>query len=218
MFFYLNKEKLKLGSAEVIFQVPTAIPNYKQITNFGELLEYEGENIPNDWEYDLQYDVFYSASEKPSPYHCKIEGKWEIVNTEGFKEFCEKNIDEIKTEILEYGFDYEIGGVKHRQRCREKDITYMGTTISFLIGAKLVGQEETTDWYFEDNFHQTMNLEGLMIFATFGKTFLDGIYKAENYFKTLEEPKIVTKEEYLQKIQEFQAPKLQTLRGGVSNV
>lgn len=68
-----------------------------------------------------------------------------------------------------------------------------------LIGAKLVGQEETTDWYFEDNFHQTMNLEGLMIFATFGKTFLDGVYKAENYFKTLEEPKIVTKEEYLQK-------------------
>ncbi|MDY2572670.1 MAG: hypothetical protein SOW67_01165 [Fusobacterium necrophorum] len=212
MFYYLKKERLKQGVAEVLFEVPTAIPNYKEITNFGELLEYEGENVPSDWEYDIENDVLYSRSEKPSPYHRKIDGQWQVVDKEGFQKFCEENIDKIKAEILEYGFDYEIEGMKHRQRCREKDITYMGTTMSFLIGAKLVGQEETTDWYFEDNFHQTMNLEGLMIFATFGKTFLDGVYKAENYFKTLEEPKIVTKEEYLQKIQEFQVPKLQALR------
>lgn len=212
MFFYLNKEKLKLGSAEVIFQVPTAIPNYKQITNFGELLEYEGDTIPGDWEYDQENDILYSKAEKPSPYHRKIEGQWQVVDQEGFQKFCQKKIDDIKAEILEYGFDYEVDGVKHRQRCREKDITYMGTTMSFIIAAKLVGQEQTTDWYFEDNFHHTMNLESLMMFATFGKTFLDGVYKAENYFKTLEEPKIVTKEEYLQKIQEFQVPKLQALR------
>ena len=212
MFYYLKKERLKQGVAEVLFEVPTAIPNYKEIINFGELLEYEGENVPSDWEYDIENDVLYSRAEKPSPYHRKIDGQWQVVDKEGFQKFCEENIDKIKAEILEYGFDYEIEGMKHRQRCREKDITYMGTTMSFLIGAKLVGQEETTDWYFEDNFHQTMNLEGLMIFATFGKTFLDGVYKAENYFKTLEEPKIVTKEEYLQKIQEFQVPKLQALR------
>ncbi|MCI7343860.1 MAG: hypothetical protein MSH33_07950 [Fusobacterium necrophorum] len=212
MFYYLKKERLKQGVAEVLFEVPTAIPNYKEITNFGELLEYEGENVPSDWEYDIENDVLYSRSEKPSPYHRKIDGQWQVVDKEGFQKFCEENIDKIKAEILEYGFDYEIEGMKHRQRCREKDITYMGTTMSFLIGAKLVGQEETTDWYFEDNFHHTMNLESLMMFATFGKTFLDGVYKAENYFKTLEEPKIVTKEEYLQKIQEFQVPKLHALR------
>ena len=210
MFYYLGKENLLAGEVTVFMQVPTAIPNYKQIKNFGELVEYEGDSIPAQWEFDGEN--FYNVKDKPSPFHRKINGKWQVVDQDGFQKFCQKKIDEIKAEILEYGFDYDIEGVKHRQRCREKDITYMGTTMSFLIGAKLVGHEETTDWYFEDNFHYTMNLEGLMIFATFGKTFLDGVYKAENYFKTLEEPKIVTKEEYLQKIQEFQVPKLQALR------
>lgn len=212
MFYYLGREELIHGNATVYMQIQSKIPNYKDIRNFGELVEYEGENIPSDWEYDTENDVLYSKSEKPSPFHKKIKGEWQVVDKDGFRKFCDENIDSIKTEILEYGFDYEIGGVKHRQRCREKDITYMGTTMSFLIAAKLVGQEQTTDWYFEDNFHHTMNLESLMMFATFGKTFLDGVYKAENYFKTLEEPKIVTKEEYLQKIQEFQVPKLQALR------
>lgn len=212
MFYYIGKESLMADNLTVYMQTESKIENYKQIKNFGELVEYEGDNIPNDWEYDVESDTLYSKKEKPSPFHKKIKGKWQVVDENGFKEFCEKNIDDIKAEILEYGFDYEIEGIKHRQRCREKDITYMGTTMSFLIAAKLVGQEQTTDWYFEDNFHHTMNLQNLTIFATFGKTFIDGVYKAENYFKTLEEPKLVTKGEYLQKIQEFQAPKLQALR------
>ncbi|RXZ27348.1 hypothetical protein EPT55_06105 [Fusobacterium necrophorum] len=211
MYQYLDKQELIKGYLVVRMQSETRIEAYKSILSFGELVEYQGD-VPTDWEYDTENDVLYSKSEKPSPFHKKIKGEWQVVDKDGFRKFCQKKIDDIKAEILEYGFDYEIGGVKHRQRCREKDITYMGTTMSFLIGAKLVGQEETTDWYFEDSFHHTMNLESLMMFATFGKTFLDGVYKAENYFKTLEEPKIVTKEEYLQKIQEFQVLKLQALR------
>lgn len=211
-YFYLRKDDLQKGIANIVMQEEQPIQNYEKIQSLGGLTEYYGEQIPGDWEYDSENDVLYSISERPTKFHRKIKGQWQVVDKEGFQKFCEENIDKIKAEILEYGFDYEIEGMKHRQRCREKDITYMGTTMSFLIGAKLVGQEETTDWYFEDNFHHTMNLESLMMFATFGKTFLDGVYKAENYFKTLEEPKIVTKEEYLQKIQEFQVPKLQALR------
>nr|DAQ46998.1 MAG TPA: hypothetical protein [Caudoviricetes sp.] len=124
---------------------------------------------------------------------------------EGFKDYCFKNIDKIKVEILEYGFDYEIEGVKHRQRCRDKDISLMGTTMTFLIGEKLTtGNSGTQNWYFEDNFIYSMDLPKLVEFAKFGKTFIDGVYMAENYFKTLKEHKLIKKDDYLDKIKEFQ--------------
>ena len=205
MFYYISKDSLTNGSdVTIIFQTESAIPNYKQITNFGELVEYQGDNIPNQWEFDGAY--FYALSDKPSPYHKLNENKeWVVFDMDGFKAYCLTRIDEIKAEILEYGFDYEIDGKTHRQRCRDKDITFMGTTMTFLIGEKLTtGKDETAYWYFEDNYEYKVNLTTLTVFAKYGKTFMDAVYKAENYFKTLEEPKLITKDEYLQKIKELQ--------------
>lgn len=199
MFYYLKKERLKQGVAEVLFEVPTAIPNYKEITNFGELLEYEGEGIPSDWEYDSQYDVFYSAKEKPSPFHRKIKGQWQVVDKEGFQAFCEKNIDKIKAEILEYGFDYQ----GHRQKCRDKDVAYMVANIVSLQTAKALGKEKKVTWYFSDNYGMEAGLQELGILMLYGTTFAQSVYDTENYFKTLEELKIVTKEELEEKRREI---------------
>lgn len=205
MYFYLEKNSLLNGQIVVIFQTENQIQNYKEITNFGELVEYSGDNIPTNWEYSQSEDMLYDINDKPSPYHILKNKKWIVEDKEGFKDYCFKNIDKIKVEILEYGFDYEIEGVKHRQRCRDKDISLMGTTMTFLIGEKLTtGNSGTQNWYFEDNFIYSMDLPKLVEFAKFGKTFIDGVYMAENYFKTLKEHKLIKKDDYLDKIKEFQ--------------
>lgn len=206
MYFYIKKDSLVVGrDITVVFQTETAIPNYKQITNFGELVEYNGDNIPSDWEYSETEDTLYSAKEKPSPYHILKNKQWVVKDKEGFKAYCFKNIDKIKADILEYGFDYEIEGRTHRQRCRDKDISLMGTIMTFLLAKKLIlNADDTACWFFEDNFQKKMDLKEILTFASFGKSFIDGIYLAENYFKTLNEPRLITKEEYLEKIKEFQ--------------
>lgn len=206
MYFYIKKDSLLSGrNITVIFQTETAIPNYKQITNFGELVEYKGDNIPNDWEYSEKEDTLYSAKDKPSPYHVLKNKQWVVEDKDGFKDYCFKNIDKIKKEILEYGFDYEIDGITHRQRCRDKDISLMGTTMTFMLAKKLIfNKDDTTSWFFEDNVKKQMNLNEILNFATFGKSFMEAIYLAENYFKTLDEPRLITKDEYLEKIKEFQ--------------
>ena len=206
MYFYLNKENLLNGEVVIVFQTENQIPNYKEITNFGELVEFKGESIPANWEYSKTEDTMYSIDDKPSPFHILKNKKWIVEDKEGFREYCFNNIDNIKQEILEYGFDYEIDGEKHRQKYRFEDISLMGTTMTFLLASKIaLGKDDTVVWYFEDNFQYIMNLQELIIFASYGKEFIDGVYSAENYFKTLEEPKLINKDDYLAKIKEFMA-------------
>ncbi|EKA93408.1 hypothetical protein [Fusobacterium periodonticum] len=206
MYFYLNKENLLNGEVVIVFQTENQIPNYKEITNFGELVEFKGESIPANWEYSKTEDTMYSIDDKPSPFHILKNKKWIVEDKEGFREYCDKKVDRIKAEILKYGFDYEIDGEKHRQKCRFEDISLMGTTMTFLLASKIaLGKDDTVVWYFEDNFQHIMNLQELIIFASYGKGFIDGVYSAENYFKTLEEPKLINKDDYLAKIKEFMA-------------
>src|SRR3712207_9200591 len=95
-YFYLRKDDLKKGIANIVMQEEEPIQNYDKIQSLGGLTEYYGEQIPGDWEYDSQYDVLYSASEKPTKFHKKINGQWQVVDKDGFKKFCEENINKIK--------------------------------------------------------------------------------------------------------------------------
>lgn len=204
MYYYLKKDALLNGEVQVIFYTENQIPNYKEISNFGELVEYYGENIPSDWVYDAENDVVFAESDRPSPYHVYIQGTWIIKDKEGYKKYCFEEIDKIKVEILEYGFDYLVDDVPHRQRCRDKDIALMGTSMVYLMGEQLIGNTTaTTPWYFEDNYEWQVGLQKLVVFARYGKTFMESVYKAENYFKTLEEPKFITKFEFENKRKEI---------------
>ena len=100
MFFYLNKESLLNGEVVIIFQTENQIPNYKEITNFGELVEFEGESIPANWEYSLTEDMLYDIKDKPSPYHILKNKKWVVEDKDGFKEYCFNNIDNIKEKAI----------------------------------------------------------------------------------------------------------------------
>ena len=112
-------------------------------------------------------------------------------------------IDNIKVAILEYGFDYQVNGKEHRQRCRDKDIAYMVANIVALQTAKTLGIEKTITWYFEDNVGMTAGLQELGQLMLYGTTFIQSVYDTENYFKTEVAPKEVTKEEFEAKRKEI---------------
>ena len=204
MFFYLNKENLLNGEVTIIFQTENQIPNYKEIKNFGELVEFKGESIPDNWEYSIREDMLYDIKDKPSPYHILKNKKWIVEDKEGFKEYCDTQINTIKNEILDYGFDYEINKVKHRQKCRVKDITFMAITalVMFLVKTFL-HKDISRTWYFEDDFGYEMDMVKLVQLMFYGSNFVQSVYDTENFFKLLEEPKLINKDDYLAKIKEF---------------
>lgn len=113
-------------------------------------------------------------------------------------------IDNIKSKILEYGFDYKVDGKEHRQKCRDKDITLLASNITFMLAEKMIlGKEKSITWYFEDNFGLKLDLEQSLVLASFGKTFTQSVYDTENYFKTKINPFPLTKDEFEKKRKEI---------------
>ena len=204
MYFYLEKNSLLKGEAVVIFQTENQIPNYKEIINFGELVEYSGDNIPANWEYSESEDILYDINDKPSPYHILKNKKWIVEDKEGFKKYCNNRIDTIKADILKYGFDYKVDGKEHRQRCRDKDIIWIAMTALLLFLVKtFMGKEIKKTWYFEDDYGKEMDLMGFIQLMFFGSTFIQSVYDTENFFKTKVNPKEVTKAEFEAKRKEI---------------
>lgn len=136
-------------------------------------------------------------------YWNKEKGLWLLDNEKEYQDYIDL-IDNIKAEILEYGFDYKVDGKEHRQRCRFKDITLLASNVTFMLAEKIIkGKEKPITWYFEDNFGIELDLENSLVLASFGKTFTQSVYDTENYFKTKVNPKEVTKAEFESKRKEI---------------
>ena len=126
-----------------------------------------------------------------------------ILDTEAqIKDYFD-TIDGLKADVLDYGFDYKVNGKEHRQRCRDKDIAYMVANIVALQTAKTLGIEKKITWYFEDNVGMTAGLNELGMLMLFGTTFIQSVYDTENYFKTKENPKKLTKADFEKKRKEI---------------
>ena len=126
----------------------------------------------------------------------KEKGLWLLDNEKEYQDYIDL-IDNIKAEILEYGFDYKLDGKEHRQRCRFKDITLLASNVTFMLAEKIIkGKEKPITWYFEDNFGIELDLEKSLVLASFGKTFTQSVYDTEHYFKTKVNPKELTKTEF----------------------
>lgn len=127
-----------------------------------------------------------------------------ILDTEAQKKDYFNTIDSLKAEVLDYGFDYEIDKIKHRQKCRVKDITFMAITALVMFFVKtFLHKDITRIWYFEDDFGYEMDMIKLVQLMFYGSNFVQSVYDTENYFKTLEEPMLIKKEDYENKIKEF---------------
>lgn len=128
---------------------------------------------------------------------------WYLDTEKQRKDYFEK-IDNIKAEILDYGFDYKVGNEVHRQKCRDKDITLLASNVTFMLAEKTVyGKEKPITWYLEDNFGLKLDLEQSLILASYGKTFTQSVYDTENYFKLKVNPKELKKEEFENKRKEI---------------
>ena len=136
-------------------------------------------------------------------YWDKEKSIWVLDNQKEYDDYCNL-IDDLKAEILEYGFDYKLDGKEHRQRCRFKDITLLASNVTFMLAEKIIkGKEKPITWYFEDNFGIELDLEKSLVLASFGKTFTQSVYDTEHYFKTKVNPKELTKSEFESKRKEI---------------
>lgn len=126
-----------------------------------------------------------------------------ILDTEAQRKDYFNTIDSLKAEVLDYGFDYKVDKTEHRQRCRDTDISKMVATVVALQLAKNMGADKKITWYFEDNFGMNAGLQELGMLMLFGTTFIQSIYDTENYFKTKENPKELTKDEFEKKRKEI---------------
>lgn len=132
----------------------------------------------------------------------KEKEQWDYDTEREQKDYFD-TIDNLKATVLDYGFNYEVEGKQHRQRCRDKDIAFMVANIVTLNTAKELGINKKVTWYFEDNVGMTAGLQELGQLMLYGTTFVQSVYDAENYFKTEVAPKELTKEEFETKRKEI---------------
>jgi len=126
-----------------------------------------------------------------------------ILDTEAQRKDYFNTIDSLKAEVLDYGFDYKVDKTEHRQRCRDTDISKMVATVVALQLVKNMGADKKITWYFEDNFGMNAGLQELGMLMLFGTTFIQSVYDTENYFKTKENPKELSKADFEKKRKEI---------------
>lgn len=205
-YFYLSREALKYGQIVQydVFDLEVPIEIYRTGVGKEDAIQYIGDFIPNDLVYDEENDVVFSEADRPSPYHIFVKGIWIIKDKEKYREYCNEEINKIKAKILEYGFDYLIDDVPHRQRCRDKDIAYMVATVTGLQLAKQIfNRDVVKKWYFEDDFGADMNLIEIGTLMLYGMNFIQSVFDTESFFKNLEEPRIITRLEFENKRKEI---------------
>lgn len=135
-------------------------------------------------------------------YWDKEKGLWLLDNEKEYQDYIDL-IDNIKAEILEYGFDYKVDGKEHRQRCRDKDIAFMVANVMALDVVAKLGKTKKTTWYFEDNYGMPAGLTELGMLMLFGTTFVQSVYDTEHHFKTKVNPKELSKAEFETKRKEI---------------
>ena len=170
------------------------------------------EKVANDIEITLEVGEFIENKKLikvPKPQGNDKYLNWDkdkhlwILDTEAQRKDYFNTIDSLKADVLDYGFDYKVDKTEHRQRCRDTDISKMVATVVALQLAKNMGADKKITWYFEDNFGMNAGLQELGMLMLFGTTFIQSVYDTENYFKTKENPKELTKDEFEKKRKEI---------------
>lgn len=203
-YFYISRNEMKMGNIVVYdtFNIEVPLEAYRTAPGKEDAIQYIGENIPNDIEYDVDNDVLYSAGDRPSPYHVFVKGIWIVKDLESYKKYCDENVENIKTEVLDNGFDYN----GHKQRCRDKDIIFISiATLLMYLTHTFLHITISPKWYFKDNYYKNFSLLEMIDLMFNGYKFVQSVYDAEHYFKTQSEVKFITKEDFENKRSEIYA-------------
>lgn len=118
---------------------------------------------------------------KDKPEGLQIEWNWTT------KEWVEKGtidmmkfeIDSLKIKILEEGFEWN----GYRQKCRDKDISLINSTLEALNHAVQINPDEKVTWYFNDSTSLVVGTTELTDLRQKGFKFIQGVYDVENKYK-----------------------------------
>ena len=77
------------------------------------------------------------------------------------------------------------------------------TALLLFLVKTFLGKEIKKTWYFEDDYGKEMDLMGFIQLMFFGSTFIQSVYDTENYFKTKENPRELTKADFEKKRKEI---------------
>ncbi len=108
-------------------------------------------------------------------------------------------INKYKAEILEVGFDFN----SHQQKCREKDLALLGNAIAANEDAQVYSKTPVSHWSFNDNDVIEMSLEDLKRLRIAGATFVQTVFIVEAQLKATSPNILLTKEEFINKIDDL---------------
>lgn len=105
------------------------------------------------------------------------------------EEYHNKLIDTLKAELLEDGFIYpDKTKAKHQQKCRDKDLSYLGNAISSMEDASI----PTMKWYFNNGDMVELTLEEMKGLRANGAIFLSTVFGIEAQLKSEQSTKNLT--------------------------
>lgn len=129
--------------------------------------------------------------------------KWEYPNwIEGMSDEEKENIhnqliDTLKAELLEDGYIYEDKArANHQQKCRDKDLSYLGNAISSMEDASI----PNIKWYFNNGDMLELTLEEMKGLRANGAIFINSVFRIEAQLKAEEPTKSLTLDMFRDKI------------------
>lgn len=191
-------DKLYIGDVQLINPILDG-ENLRVKTREEQILQDNKIELLFDGEYveDRKIKKVEPSEELYIPIWDKELKQWK--ESEASQELYEKDIDALKTQILYDGFIYtETNRATHRQRARDKDLTYLGNTIMGMEDSSL---EEYT-WYFDVDDTPTLSLEDLKKMRGQGTIFISSVFQVENTLKKLPPSKNINIETFKNKIDE----------------
>ena len=90
-----------------------------------------------------------------------------------------KETDIIKANILEEGYEWK----GHKQKCRDKDISLLVSTIAALKDFETMESPRKITWYFNENDGVEMGFQELSELRLYGLEFIQAVYDVENKYK-----------------------------------
>lgn len=105
------------------------------------------------------------------------------------EEYHNRLIDTLKAELLEDGFIYpDKKGAPHQQKCRDKDLSYLGNAIASMEDASI----PTMKWYFNNDDMVELSLEEMKVLRANGAIFLSTVFGVEAQLKAGQPTKNLT--------------------------
>ena len=119
------------------------------------------------------------------------------------KEYYFNKINTYKAEILEVGFNFN----GYQQKCREKDLAFLGNAIAANEDAQVYSKTPVTHWSFNDHDVIEMSLEDLKHLRIAGATFVQAIFTIEAQLKASEANILLEKQDFIKKVDELSTVK-----------